>query len=52
MYGNEGTRVAELQSRLALVPEWLSVFLNEQEKALTQRVLNGTTDDKLDFSMT
>ena len=40
----------ELQSRLALVPEWLSVFLNEQEKkALTQRVLNGTTDDKLDF---
>ena len=32
MYGNEGTRVAELQSRLALVPEWLSVFLNEQEK--------------------
>jgi len=50
MYGNEGTRVAELQSRLALVPEWLSVFLNEQEKkALTQRVLNGTTDDKLDF---
>lgn len=34
MYGNEGTRVAELQSRLALVPEWLSVFLNEQEKRL------------------
>ena len=50
MYGNEGTRVAEIQSRLALVPGWLSVFLNEQEKkALTQRVLNGTTDDKLDF---
>lgn len=50
MCGNESAKVAKLQSRLALVPEWLSVFLNEQEKkSLALRVLNGTTDDKLKF---
>ena len=47
MYGNEGTRVAELQSRLALVPEWLSVFLNEQEKSTD--FTNQVDDPQLRF---